>query len=366
MSTNFHVRCRLAPLLVGAACLWWTAAASRAADEDEILPLPTWTQQDVIQLSEEPDAIPLGGFLWPEGFNPDSLVTPESRITRTPPGGFLLFIPKTSAQVLTQSQSPATPPHSLVDVSSDFLRECEALEPGSCLLDPHALLPETQSEDLNRLLAYHIGEAQTFAHVLLLDSDEQLPRSADLSRIAQGRLTQDHGCLIVYALAEPWRARIFMTHAITRGVSPDYLRGILQACIQDAMQASDPVEQLQRFATQLSIRLIWMERAHPEIFAPAEEVAAAQPAVAPSLAEVAHAPALAEIFDAPVIPWRTVAIIGSSAFLALMILILVVRAIIRSRRRHARNSVWLLPEVEVQPRFGAPHCGQGGSWIRYG
>lgn len=341
-----------------------------AADEDEILPLPTWTEQDVVQFKEGAEALPLGGLLWPEGFNPDNLMEPEALAARTPPGGFLLFIPKSAAQ--TQVKAAVTPPHSLVDVSQDFLRECEELESSSCLLDPHSLLPETQSEDLSRLLAYHTGEAQTFAHFLLLDSHEQLPGSADLTKLARGRLVQSHGCLTVYAFAEPWRARIFMTREISRGVPADYLRGILQACIQDAMQASDPVEQLQRFATQLSIRLIWMERAYPQLFAPVEVVAAAEPqpgsVVESAFAEViAHAPDISQIPETlRVLPWRTIALIGSGAFLALMLMILMIRGIIRARRRRVRNSVWLLPEVEAKPRLGAPHCGQGGVWIRYG
>ena len=39
-----------------------------------------------------------------------------------------------------------------------------------------------------------------------------------------------------------------MTRKITDGIPTDYLRGILQACVQDSLRASDPVEQLQRFA----------------------------------------------------------------------------------------------------------------------
>ena len=62
-------------------------------------------------------------------------------------------------------------------------------------------------------------------------------------------------------------------------IPSEYLRGILQACVQDAMRASDPIEQLQRFATQLSIRLIWMDRAYPGIFVQPESVPEAQPPV---------------------------------------------------------------------------------------
>jgi hypothetical protein len=357
-----------------------------AEEDNPLLPLPVWTEQDRLLLKDEPQALPLGGLLWPEGFGPDSLPAPDLSPMRMPPEGlladgapgmyrkpaegFLLFIPKAPSSRAGQPAPIATPPNRLVEVGPDFLREIEEIEPDGALLDPHVLLAETESEDLRRLLSYHAGEASTFANFLLLGSDEQLPASAELSRLARGRLAQDHSCLAVYPLAEPWRARIFMTREIAAGVPAEYLRGILQACIQDALQASDSVEQLQRFATQLSIRLIWMERAHPKIFAPpAETVLPAIPSgplPEPSLSEVVHAPGPSASRALFAVRWQPMAIVAATSLGGLLLLFLILRALLRWRRRRTRNSVWLLPEVEVKPRFGAPHCGQGGAWIKFG
>jgi hypothetical protein len=351
------------------------------ADDDTLLPLPAWTDHDMSLLNEENGAIPLGGYLWPDGLNPDSLLPPETSPTRMPPEnllagdsvgllsatqrkGFLLFIPKPRPVIPGKTPPPVTPPQKLVDVGPDFLRECENLEPDAGLLDPQGLLAETESEDLRRLLTYHAGQAGTFANILLLDSDQQLPASADLSRIAQGSLVQDHACLTVYPLAEPWRARLFMTREITDKVPTDYLRGMLQACVQDAMQASDPVEQLQRFSTQLSIRLIWMERAHADIFALPEEKVSPESSPPPALSEVTRAPAPAPA--PPLLRWKPIAIVAGSVLAGLLVLILAWRIARRWHRRRMRNSVWILPEVEVKQRYGAPHCGQGGVWIRFG
>lgn len=361
------------------------ASVSRAVAEDEnqLLPLPAWTEQDMSLLHEAPEAIPLGGYLWPDGFNPDSVLPPETSPTRRPPDGlldddasgplsskrtegFLLFIPK--PRPLTPRKPTAqNPQHSLVEVKADFLRECEELEPDGCLLDPHSLLAETASEDLRRLLSFHSGEASTTANFLLLDLDEQLPASADLSRIGRGKLVQNHACLTVYPLAEPWRARIFMTREITTGVPTAYLRGILQACARDAMRASDPVEQLQRFATQLSIRLIWMERAYPHLFTVPDEAAKTEPESAPVLSEVRRDPVPVAEPNSPFYArWQSAAIITGCSLVGLLAIVLICRVILRWQRRRMRNSVWLLPEVEAKPRFGGPHCGQGGVWIRYG
>jgi hypothetical protein len=50
----------------------------------------------------------------------------------------------------------------------------------------------------------------------------------------------------------------------------------------------------------------------------------------------------------------------------LLVLFLAWRIARRWHRRRMRNSVWILPEVEIRQRYGAPHCGQGGVWIRFG
>jgi hypothetical protein len=375
-------------LLASALTMAGVLSHGLQADETQMLPLPAWNDHDIILMAAEPEAIPLGGLLWPDGFGPESILPPETTTPRIPPDalmaedssgllaprrreGFLLFMPKARPLHSGSPTQPATtPPQNLIDVGADFLRECEELEPEACLLDPHALLAETQSEDLRRLLTYHAGEASTFANFLLLDSDEQLPASVDLSKVAGGRLIQRHSCLAVYPVAEPWRARIFMTREIASGVPAEYLRGILQACVQDAMRASDSVEQLQRFATQLSIRLIWMERAHPAIFtSAAENTPPVKTDVSPppaTLAEVAHVPILPVEKPLDYRPWQPMGIIAGGALAGLLLLIAILRWMLRWRRRRMRNAVWLLPEVEVKQRFGGPHCGQGGVWIRYG
>jgi hypothetical protein len=132
------------------------------------------------------------------------------------------------------------------------------------------------------------------------------------------------------------------------------------------MRASDSVEQLQRFATQLSIRLIWMERAHPGVFGTAADSMPTELAAPPALAEVTHAPPPAPNLHPILLHWRPVTIAVAWTLAGLLGLILAFRVVRRWHRRRVRNSVWILPEVEVKPRFGAPHCGQGGVWIRFG
>lgn len=381
---------RPASLCTRAAVLLATMLPLSAQNVDEILPLPTWSPQDLSVLQQQPDAFSLGGLLWPDGFRHEDILPPDPAMRRSPNSmleegeqrplphdagspspaeRFLLFIPKPQHPTMREGPPPkTTPPHDLVEVSADFLRQCEALESDAWLLDPHALLPETQSEDLRRLLTYHAGEARTFAHVLLLDANEQLPANADLSRIAEKRLAQGHNCLAAFPLGEPWRARLFMTRDIVNTVAPDYLQGILTACIQDAMQASDSVEQLQRFAIQLSIRLIWLERAHPAIFvAPVAATSPVPPSAAEgTLTDVTHRVKTPVIKSLATFDWERWTAIGGSGLAAVLALLGIWLGVRRWLRRRERNSVWILPETECKPRLGAPHCGHGGAWIRYG
>lgn len=368
-------------LLCGMALL----PRSDAAGVDDALPLPQWTEEDVELLHEEPENLPLGGLLWPDGFDPNTILPPVPHLPGTPGEGepltspaprnrrgigdnFLLFIPKSPPPQVQRALPPDTP---LTEVTTEFMEQSEMLEPDAFLLDPHHLLPEVQSEDLQRLLMYHISQSQTSAYFLLLDTHEKLSPKVDLSRMAGGQLTKEHACLAAFPLGQPWRARLFVTREISSAVPPGYLPGILEACVQDAMRASDPVEQLQRFATQLSIRLIWMERAYPAIFQVAEEDA--KPKSAP---ESETSLVLADVSQ-PLHPeeeglaawgrvardyWRQAVLILSALILVAVGLL----KLMRWRRQHQRRSMWILPEVESQPRFGGAHCGGGGAWIKYG
>lgn len=355
---------------------------------DELLPLPVWNDEDAAMLQAEPDVLPLTGLLWPDNFDPDQILPPDPHLAGNPGEGepslsptpknrrgfgdnFLLFIPKPPAPMVQRALPPDQP---LTEVTREFMEQSELLEPDAFLLDPHTLLPEIQSEDLRRLLTFHVSQSQTPAYFLMLDTHEKLSPKVDLSRLAGGRLTREHACLAAFPLGQPWRARLFVTREIAAGVEPGYLPGILEACVQDAMRASDPMDQLQRFATQLSIRLIWMERAYPQLFAAEESVPAKEAKKAAPESPTAFV--LADVSQ-PLVPeddlWTKWVLLtrehGRAMLLSFSGFLLVVAGLIRLvrwRRRHRSRTMWLLPEVESTPRFGGAHCGSGGVWIKYG
>jgi hypothetical protein len=242
------------------------------------------------------------------------------------------------------------------------------------VIDPQGILDEAQTEDLNRLLAFHSETASVEARFLLLDAGQQLPSGTDLSRLASGALARGSACLVVYPLAAPGRARIFLTRNVTQAVDPAYLESLAAACRRDAAEARDTVEQLQRFATQLSIHLFWLERAYPTV--KPEPVAAvltpphatAQVAV-PALSEIAASlppPSWKRIpVDAVPREWRSW--IGAG-LASLLLIALVLIMLVRWNRRRRSQTVWLLPDYDHRRpvRFGGPHCGGCGASVKYG
>jgi hypothetical protein len=212
------------------------------------------------------------------------------------------------------------------------------------------------------------------ARFLLLDADQQLPAGADLSRIASGELVRGSVCLVVYPLGAPQRARLFLTRNVTQEVPPAYLESLAAACRRDAAETPDAVEQLQRFATQLSIRLFWLERAYPLV--KPESVLTALPAFkkldppsVQSLSEVT-VPGTPPARDRPTLDvfgrqWLPYVGLGLAGLLAVATVSLL---LVRWRRRRHSQSVWLLSDDDFRhpARFGGPHCGGCGAFVKYG
>ncbi len=323
-----------------------------AASDVEELPLPAWVAEGDTRL-----APPLGGALLPE-----MLPDPAEENANNP---FKLFIPRSK---LAAPEKPA--PVKLEPISSELLSLSENTEPDIFLLDPQRLLSETQTEDLQRLLAYHATGARITAYILLLNKDQTLPANFEVSRLASGALLQKTSCLLVYPLGQPTRARFFMSKEIGQTAPIGQLTALAQDCIRGALQVSDDVEQLQRFATQLSIRLFWLERACK--LGDTEQVAPARPSLetnttAELLPEVTSEPVKNGVWPDYLQKWKRSLIqvlCGLAVFIALLIAGLTAW---RWKKKQISRTVWLLPEIPDHPlRFGGPHAGGCGASVDFG
>jgi hypothetical protein len=377
------VRSRLTVLTLA---LLATTSLHGAAEEDS-LPLPRWTAEDGISALPTEGNSPLENALLPNDMNfireMEGMDSAGNSLSSTAPAapksafdGFFFFIPKGNKAKPKPAPSPPpllAAPRRLIEVGPDFLAKCETTDSDDHLFDPNPVLPETQGETLRRLLSYHAEESAMTANMLLLDENQKLPAGMDLARIAGGRLLEGNQCLVVYALGQPLRSRLFMSHKVTAVVPASYLQALLRACVADSLQATEPEEQLQRFATQLSIRLIWMERAYPAAFKapsraePPPVLQAAQQDPMPEVAappSPAAPPVLDQARDLWTRSWPTAAwSLGGLAVLGIL-----TSLGLRSLRRKRSQTVWILPELPAkhQPRLGGPHCGGGGAWVKYG
>jgi hypothetical protein len=354
--------------------------ACSAGAED--LPLPAWSQEELRAVSEGAGPLPmLGGALLPEGMVPPEsapgpLLRPPSiaeslRQKTHSSGDVSLFVPdalisKIEAKPADETPSP-TPMSELHDLDSEFVEACLDAPAEERLLDPTSVVAESQREDISRFLQFHARDARVDAYLLVIDRDQRLPEGADLSRIASGALLGGDACLAVYPLGEPWRARLFMSSSVHESVAPKYLSGLLEDCSRDALQVSDPLEQLHRFAVRLSIRLFWLEKVMPAK-AKTAPLELARPAV--QLPEV-----IAEMPPPPVemtrgkagVEWA--ALIRDPRFIAAALSVLLIPLlIIILRARHVsylRTHVWHLPEVEAPVRLGGAFSGGAGAIIQF-
>lgn len=345
----------------------------------EALPLPRWTEQELRSFRESLPAMGSQGVLFPEhgGTATDInelLHTPvptsprlehffDSReaelSSRLQPEDMRLFLPESILGNLPNNDPTSTrlptPVSSIRDVSAEFMSVCERALPKEYLIDPEHLVPEMQHHAMTGFLEFHARDARIKLHVMIIAHDRKLPADADLGKIASGGLQQTDACLLVYPLGEPWRARLFVSKSIHEQTSGAFLSETVQACLQEALQASDVHDQLHRYSVHLSTRLFWLQRA----LAGKTSVEADKDQ---SLAEIT--PETATRMETSEV--RSMLIWISAWMFSIALIGVALQRMHRHRRIRRQKSVWLLPEPESIPRLGGAFTGGGGGMIRYG
>lgn len=325
-----------------------------AEGRDGVLPLPNWEQEEV-------QIFPLGGGLLPKDGE-------EPRVGEGNDAG--LFIPNRGVGEkgigVVVEEGVERP---LVEVGVDFLQRLDVRAEGEYVLDPAGLVGPGSVEELNRLLATQAEEGQVRPHLILLPEHHRLPQGVDLGKL--GRMSEMGGvsCMVVYAMGEPWRVRLFMSRRVSEKVSRDYLSKLAQRCIQDAMKSEHAAEQLKRFVIQLCVRLTWMEREHgwTEREPGLEEDGVGEEMGAEVLEVTAEGGEL-EVDSVWERRWREVRQWLWVVFALLAVVYGIwrgVRWLLNRVRQREQGVVWMLPEVEVPPRLGGKYCGGGGGSVKY-
>lgn len=360
------------------AVLVFLCSAALKGIEDGALPLPRWTEQELKAFKEGPRGL---GAILPESDGP---ATDIGELLRTPvpsgprlehsfgaEGGALsprlrpedmgLFLPasilgpstSSPANVHTQRALP-TPVVALRQVSAEFLTACERISRTDYLLDPDLLVPEMQHHDLQRFLEFHAKDARISLYIVILDRNRKLPETADWAKIISGDLRNEDTCLLVYPLGEPWRSRLFVSRAIHDQTSPAFLVETIQACLTEAMQASDAHDQLHRYAVHLSTRLFWLQKAlglgHSE---------AAQSSNLPLTEVTPEMQLQTRDFGMGLVPW------GLGFLIVCVVSTWGIRRLGHNWRLRCQSRIWILPEPETIPRLGGAFSGGGGAMTRY-
>ena len=248
--------------------------------EAEDLPLPKWSADELRTFREfglsslptEPLLPTVSGFMMdsddilrsgprlediPAELSGD--ITPRLRVEDL---GSFLPDPSDRVEVRgTPMGAAATRSASATDISPEFLQAAAEALRAEYLIDPDVLVPEMIHLQMMRFLDFHASDARIKLYVLVIDADKKIPVDAGLERLASGSLIKEEACLLVYPLKEPWRARMFMSKSVIEQTSSSYLSETTRSCLTEAMSNSDPYDQLQSYAMELSTRLFWLQKA---------------------------------------------------------------------------------------------------------
>lgn len=356
----------LLPIVLG--CLALEAAMATDSQPGGDLPLPRWSEQELQSFRERGtlqgailpnagdtpanvDALLHGPKLTPS-FNADSAqLSPRLR-----PEDMTLFLPESTLAATASANSYAkdlpTPLVTLRDIPPEFLALAEQSPAETFLIDPAQLVPESQQNDMTRFLEFHARDAGITLYLLILPHNQKLPDQANLSGIAGGSLLQKESCLITYPLGEPWRARMFLSQSVHDKASSAFLAETLQACLNEAMLASDAFDQMHRYVVELSTRLFWLRKALklPQKTESGSDLSE----VTGTLGSNSSAIALRVL-------------VGGSALLISLLTAfwLLARRMVCYLRKRRLNRVWILPDLDTPHRLGGTFAGGGGGQVRY-
>jgi hypothetical protein len=336
---------------------------------DEELPLPTWEKAPSVLKSEAGDRF---NSLLPADPLLPALPAPQSMLQSGPrlgdaqpslmpgygdigPMDLSLFLHGSILQ--QQSQQPArspTPVLALRDLSPDIVRSLQDAPANDLLIDPQNLVPEVTRGDLERLLTFHAGESSIRLYVLILDADQKLPDSFDLTRLAFGALNRQPSCLAVYPLGEPWRTRLMLSQSVHTVATSAGLADMAADCIRDAQQAEEEGAQLQRYAVRLSTRLFWLQKSLTNM---PVKTATSTPRLLEVVGQDSKPVPSATAID---VRWW-LALASATLALLTLVVILMFKRKPATRRKSLHSHTWILPEPETNTRLGGAFSGGAGA-----
>lgn len=240
----------------------------------------------------------------------------------------------------------------LTQISESFLGAYFNGRPESLLIDPQKLLSPQQYRDRLSFLDYHATDSSIDLVVYVFGMHQEIPGEVRAEELAE-RLysTGRQAAVVFYFLGAPQRSVLYLSPSLTDTVSDSDQKRALQNSVIKSLEKTDPVDQLEAFSLQMSIRLYWMERmlagtVTPEGIVTRSEKTSGKPSQ----------PGAKERLD-KLIPsaWRLPLGLSMGAIVAASLVIAWLRQRIRYR----------FPEFEIEPRLGGDRGAGIGAVISF-
>jgi hypothetical protein len=209
-------------------------------------PLPTWNGDERTLL--EAEGWVAGGSLLavdppvPED-SPAAAVSPE------------LDVAQPTAEEVAEADLPGSV------IPEKFLPLYFGERPQEFLVDPQGLLSEVDYRNRLEFLKDHSADSSIDLFVYVFGGEQDIPSDVRAEELIERFFSSGRpAAMVYYYLGAPQRSVMYLSPSLTEGVPVAEQRRALQSSVMMAFEKLDPVEQLEAFSVQMSIRIYWMER----------------------------------------------------------------------------------------------------------
>ena len=241
-------------------------------------------------------------------------------------------------------------PAPMTAVGEKFLPAYFAEHPSNFLIDPQHLLSPADYRDRLGFLNYHAGDSTIDLFVYVFGGDQEIPSNVRQEELIERFFSGGRPAAVVYYyLGAPQRSVVYLSPSITDSISAAEQRRALENSVMQAFERSNPAEQIEKFLTQMSIRIYWMERMLAGEPLPAVGLVRADTGRATAKsAKFIWLQALARRFAFP-----------SAVLLGALMVAIGFNQWLRLRGRYR------FPEFDVEPRLGGAHAAGVGAVISF-
>ncbi len=239
-------------------------------------------------------------------------------------------------------------------IPESFLADYFAERPKSFLVDPQGLLSLADARDRASFLMDHSKDSSIDLFVYVIGGQQEIPSAVRQEEVIERFFAVGRPAVIVfYYHGMPQRSVVYLSPSITGTISSVEQHRALESSVNQAFGRTDPSEQLDKFITQLSIRIYWMER-----MIQGEKPPKKPDADSPEIQLTRQVTAKAVKFQ----KLRSIAknlTVPASLLLAAVLAVLGIRKWRNHRRRYH------FPEFGVEPRLGGPSGAGIGAVISF-